>query len=42
VRGGQVVTVEESGSGVVVKIGTRTRRGFDSLVSQFGIGVRKT
>jgi hypothetical protein len=42
VRRGQVVTVEESASGVVVQLGTRSRRDFDSLVSEFGVGVHKT
>lgn len=41
VRGGQVVTVEESGGGVVVRLGTRSRRDFDSLVSEFGVGVHE-
>ncbi|MFM8496539.1 MAG: hypothetical protein ACKOEM_13595, partial [Planctomycetia bacterium] len=38
-RPGQVVTVEESGRGVVVRLGTRSRRDFDALVSEFGVGV---
>ncbi|MBA4190760.1 MAG: hypothetical protein C0467_22470 [Planctomycetaceae bacterium] len=38
-RPGQVVTVEEAGSGVVVRLGTRSRRDFDALVSEFGVGV---
>jgi hypothetical protein len=39
VRPGQVVTVEEWGGGVVVRLGTRTRRDFDAVVSEFGVGV---
>ncbi len=41
VRPGQVITVEESGSGVVVQLGTRSRRNFTALVSEFGVGIHK-
>jgi hypothetical protein len=41
VRPGQVVTVEESGGGVVVRLGTRSRRDFEALVSEFGVGVHE-
>lgn len=41
VRGRRVVSIEESGSGVVVRLGTRSRRDFDALVSEFGIAVHK-
>ncbi|MBA4192089.1 MAG: hypothetical protein C0467_29270 [Planctomycetaceae bacterium] len=41
VRTGQVVTVEVSGSGVVVRLGTRNRREFEALVSGFGVGVHQ-
>ena len=40
-RPGQVVTVEESGSGVVVRLGTRSRRDFETLVSEFGVGIHE-
>jgi hypothetical protein len=38
-RPGQVVTVEEAGGGVVVRLGTRSRRDYETLVAGFGIGV---
>lgn len=41
VRPGQVVTVEESSSGVVARLGTRSRRDFEALVSKFGVGVHE-
>jgi hypothetical protein len=35
-RGGQVVCIEDAGSGVVVRLGARSRRDFDAVVSEFG------
>ena len=40
-RPGQVVTVEEAGSGVVVRLGTRSCREFEALASGFGVGVHQ-
>ncbi len=41
VRGGQVVCLEEFGGGVMVRLGTRSRKDFDALVSEFGIGIHQ-
>jgi len=41
VREGKVVTAEESGDGVAVRLGTRNRRDFNAIVSEFGIGVHE-
>jgi|SRR5262245_10588188 len=42
IRNGHVVTVEQSGRGVVIQLGTHSRRDFDTLVSEFGVGVHET
>ena len=41
VRRRQVVSIEDSGAGVVVRLGTRTRQDFDALVSEFGIAIHR-
>ncbi|OWK38064.1 hypothetical protein FRUB_07184 [Fimbriiglobus ruber] len=41
IRDGQVVCIEESGGDAVVRIGTRNRRDFDTLVSEFAVGVHE-
>lgn len=40
-RPGQVVTVEEAGRGALIRLGTRSLRDFDAVVSGFGIGVHQ-
>jgi hypothetical protein len=40
-RGGQVVCIEDSGGGVIVRLGARSRRDFDAVVSEFGGAVHK-
>jgi hypothetical protein len=40
-RAGQVVCIEDCGGGVMVRLGTRSRRDFNTLVSEFGVAVHQ-
>lgn len=41
VRDGQVVSIEDSVGGVVLRLGTRSRREFDALVAEFGVTIHE-
>lgn len=40
-RRGQIVCIEDSGAGVVVRLGTRSSKEFKALVSEFGIALHE-